>query len=112
MSARLLRIQDWEALAKQADFEPAKMAALCPISLRQLERFFAEHFHKTPENWILELKCRLARKLITTGYSSKAAATELRFSDDAHFCNLFKRIHGVTPQSFAPIFGSRSQNVA
>ena len=41
MSGRLVRIEKWETLARQADFHPAQMAALCSISLRQLERFFA-----------------------------------------------------------------------
>src|SRR5712671_5959488 len=45
MNPRLLRITDWENLARQADFEPGKMADICPVSIRQLERFFAERFH-------------------------------------------------------------------
>src|SRR5256885_17236239 len=32
MKSRLKRIQDWEALAKEASYDPVTMAALCPIS--------------------------------------------------------------------------------
>jgi len=108
MSGRLLRIEKWETLARQADFQPAKMAALCSISLRQLERFFALRFGKTPGEWSRELKCRQALKLITEGYSNKAVAAELKFASASHFCHEFKRFYGASPQSFLP----GSQNVA
>src|SRR5713101_542611 len=102
MSGRLLRIEKWEALARQADFQPVKMAALCSVSLRQLERFFALRFGQTPGEWSRELKCRQALKLITEGYSNKAVAAELKFGDDSHLCHQFQRIYGASPQSFLP----------
>jgi len=105
MSRRLLQIQDWEKLAREAHFRPEAMAALCPISLRQLERFFREAFHKTPRTWTRELRCRLALKLIAEGWSNKAVATELHFWDEAHFCHDFRRVYGTSPQAFAPLYG-------
>src|SRR6266852_2703848 len=108
MSGRLLRIEKWETLAREADFQPAKMAALCPVSLRQLERFFALRFGKTPGEWSRELKCRQALKLITKGYSNKAVVAELKFANGSHFCHEFKRVYGASPQSF----NSGGQNVA
>jgi AraC-like DNA-binding protein len=107
MKGRLERISDWEALARAGEFEPAKMAALCPISLRQLERFFAEHFRKTPGEWTRELQCRLAQHLIAEGYSTKAAALELKFTNEPHLCREFKKLFGVTPQTCAPLYGHR-----
>src|SRR6266851_2277153 len=102
MSGRLVRIEKWETLARQADFQPAKMAALCSISLRQLERFFARRFRQTPGEWSRELKCRQALKLITEGYSNKAVVAELKFASESHFCHEFKRVYGASPQSFLP----------
>ena len=102
MSGRLLRIERWEILAGQADFQPAKMAALCSISLRQLERFFALRFGQTPGEWSRELKCRQALKRITEGYSNKAVVAELKFASESHFCHEFKRVYGASPQSFLP----------
>jgi transcriptional regulator GlxA family with amidase domain len=107
VNARLIKIQAWEELAKQARFQPASMAALCPISLRQLERFFVETFDKSPGEWARELRCRLARQLISEGWSTKAVAAELGFVDGAHFCHEFKRVYGFPPQSFAPLFSAR-----
>ncbi|HLH57002.1 MAG TPA: hypothetical protein VKY92_25705, partial [Verrucomicrobiae bacterium] len=44
-------------------------------------------------------------QLIAQGYSSKAAAAELNFATDAHFCREFKKVFGTTPQTFAPAHG-------
>ena len=104
MSKRLEKIEDWEALAREADFEPGTMAALCPISLRQLERHFRLHFQKTPRQWVRELRCRQAQELVIRGYSNKAIVAELRFGSESHFCHEFKKVVGVSPQSRAPVF--------
>lgn len=106
MSGRLLKIQQWEELAQNAEFQPAAMAALCPVSLRQMERFFAKQFHKTPGEWARELRCRLARHLISEGWSNRAVAEELHFGSESHFCHEFKRVYGVSPQTFGPVFNT------
>ncbi len=106
MGERLAMIRDWEKLARQARFQPSEMAALCPISVRQLERFFAERFNTTPGQWARALRCRLACELITQGWSTKAVASELRFVDASHLCRDFRKIYGVPPQYFAPRYGT------
>src|ERR1035437_2628863 len=107
MSGRLARIPNLEKLARDADFEPNVMAALCPISLRQLERYFKSEFGKTPGQWTRELQCQLARQFISQGWSNKAVAVELGFGNEAHLCHEFKRVFGVSPQTFAPLYGTR-----
>ena len=107
--SKLLEIQDWEQLASQAKFRPESMAALCPVSLRQLERFFSKKFNKTPQEWARELRGRLALELISQGWSSKAVAGQLHFWDESHFCNEFKRVHGASPQAFAPSYEGRNR---
>ncbi len=54
MSKRLLIVKDWEEFAKRGDFEPIKVAVLCRVSLRQLERHFKHEFNKTPEKLMRE----------------------------------------------------------
>jgi len=107
MNARLAKIENWERLAQQAQFQPAAMAALCPVSLRHLQRFFTSRFSQTPGQWSRKLRCRLARRLISEGWSNKAVATELGFSNESHLCREFKRYYGAPPQSFGPVFVSR-----
>ena len=98
----LLTIEQWEQVAREANFNPAKMASLCSISERQLQRLFRQHLHCTPSRWLRELQCRLAKDLIIEGYSNKAAANELKFANESHFCREFKKVFGTSPQSFAP----------
>jgi AraC-like DNA-binding protein len=112
MSGRLFRIEDWEQLAKTAGFKPGETAALCGVSNRQLERFFQENFKMPPRIWMRQLQCRLAKDLISKGYSNKAIVADLRFSSQAHFCREFKKQFGASPQSFGPIWTSHSRNVA
>src|SRR5215510_7025267 len=97
--------QDWEGIARAAEFKPAKMASLCSISERHLQRIFRKYLRCTPSQWLRELQCRLAKQLISQGYSSKAAAAEMKFSTDAHFCREFKKVFGTPPQTFAPAHG-------
>jgi AraC-like DNA-binding protein len=96
------RSRDWERLAKQAEFKPAKLAMLCSISERQLQRIFKKTFNCTPRIWLRNIQCRLAKELIAHGYSTKAAAAELHFATEAHFCREFKKIFGASPQCFGP----------
>ena len=105
MKERLERIENWEKLAVDAGFRPEDMAALCPISLRQLQRFFGAHFKQTPGQWARDLRCRLARQLIASGWSNRAVSTELGFGNESHLCHEFKRFYGVSPQTFSPYYG-------
>jgi AraC-like DNA-binding protein len=78
------------------------MATLCSISERQLQRIFKRHLQCTPSRWLRELQCRQAKDLIQQGYSTKAAAAELKFASESHFCREFKKVFGNPPQTFAP----------
>ena len=110
MSAQLRKISDWQVLAREASFRPADMAAMCSVSLRHLERHFMVSFHRTPGEWTRDLRLRLAKDLITQGWSTKAVAEELGFTDSAHLCREFKRMCGNTPQHFAPGYTQRSKS--
>src|SRR5262245_21851044 len=111
MSRQLSHIDSWEDVARQANFQPATMAGLCSISLRQLERFFIAHFAKTPREWTRELRCELARQLIAKGWTNKAVVIELSFANPSHLCHEFRRLYGVPPRDFAPTYRD-SKNVA
>jgi|SRR5579872_61215 len=102
--------QKWEQLAQEANFNAARMASLCNISERQLQRIFRRNFDCTPSHWLRDLQCRKAKELIAQGYSNKAAAAELKFASQSHFCREFKRVFGASPQTFAPAYGFKLKN--
>lgn len=64
MNGHRPKAKDWDAIANDAKFRPGAMAALCSISLRQLERHFVNCFHKTPSEWTRELRLRLSRRRV------------------------------------------------
>lgn len=97
-----LTTTQWEQLAQEAEFNLARMSSLIGLSRRQLQRIFKKRLHCTPTRWLRELRCRLAQRLILQGYSSKAAAAELKYATQPHFCREFKKVFGVSPQCFAP----------
>jgi AraC-like DNA-binding protein len=109
MVESLVTAQEWEQMAREADFSASKMASICSISERQLQRLFRQHLRCTPSRWLRELQCRLAKELIAQGYSNKAAAAELKFASESHFCREFKKIFGTSPQTFAPNHGNGSK---
>lgn len=106
------QLQDWERLATKACFQPDAIAALCGISLRQLERYFKATFKKTPIEWSREVRLSLAAQLISEGWSTKAVAEKLNFWDAAHLCHEFKRAHGATPQRFGQPVNNKSKRAS
>ncbi len=111
MAGRLLRIKEWGQMAREADFQPTKLAMLCLVSDRQLQRFSLQRFGLTPGRWLRTLQCQLAKDLISQGWSTKAVAAELKFASESHFCHAFKKLSGRTPQSFAPVY-AKSQKLS
>src|SRR4051812_11990658 len=104
MKCRLAKIDQWERVALQARFQPSEMAALCWVSLRQLERHFTKQFQQTPREWARALRCRMARDLIAKGWSNKAVAFELHFSNESHLCHEFSTHYSQPPQAFGPSY--------
>src|SRR5512133_2586289 len=99
---RLSKVQDWESIAVRANFQPARMAAICSVSLRQLERFFRDHFKQMPRDWVRELRCRLAHHRFEEGFTNKAVTTDLHFGNASQLCHDFKRYYGISPQTTGP----------
>ena len=102
MHVRLLTIEEWERLASEADFRPAKMASKLSVSPRQLQRLFRHQFQLPPSRWLRLLQCRLSKELVGLGLSNKETAHKLNFSNDCHFCREFKKCYGDSPQKFSP----------
>jgi transcriptional regulator GlxA family with amidase domain len=100
--SRLLGVQDWVRVARNARYQCNQMAVLCSVSERQLQRFFLAQFQQTPKHWLQSLRMGQALELIKRGYSTKATAHELHFGGPCQFCRKFKKYFGHSAGYYAP----------
>src|SRR5262245_54956373 len=101
MKSSLDLIKDWEMLAKKSGYSARKAAALCKVSLRQLERYCQQNFQYEPHTWFKEMRVRRAQALLAEGMTVKETSINLMFKQTSHFCREFKRHTGITPGDFA-----------
>ncbi len=98
----------WIELAFCAKFNPARLAARCEVSLRQLERYFDEAFNLPPKLWLQRLRINAAAQMMMQRVSEKEAAFNLAFSSVPHLVREFRRHYGCTPTTYLQIESGRS----
>ncbi|MEV5597188.1 AraC family transcriptional regulator [Streptomyces sp. NPDC052496] len=87
------------------DVTLAEMAARCGLSERTFSRRFREQTGTTPLQWLLRARVRRAQFLLeTTAYGVERIAAQAGFGSPTAFRERFKRVVGVTPQSYRSAF--------
>jgi AraC-like DNA-binding protein len=86
--------------ANQSNYQPAKMARLCQISLRQLERTFKIESGCTPREWLKIQRLNNALLMLRKAQSVKQVAYDLAYPQIPQFCREFKTRFGITPKEF------------
>lgn len=71
------------------------------ISKSTLTRVFKNNVGMTPSKYLGYVRIIEARKLLKEGYSIKAVAVKVGFSDDSTFIKKFKNIQGISPKQYA-----------
>jgi AraC-like DNA-binding protein len=75
-----------------------QVAQACDLSVSHFARAFKQTFRMPPYRWLIELRVKRARELMTNSRLSLAdIATRSGFADQSALNRSFKRIHGVTP---------------
>lgn len=75
--------------------------ALCRevgIGTTVFRRLFKKHYHKTPVEYITDLRLEYARNLIAGGAPVEEAALESGFADAKYFARLVSKYYGCTPR--------------
>lgn len=98
--SRLVRIRDWNELGRLASYRPAKLARMCGVSLRHLQRFFLSNFNQGPHDWLSRQRMLAAASMLLENRPLKVICAELRFKQLSHFCQMFKKLMGLTPDQF------------
>lgn len=102
MNTRLQFVQEWEVLAKEANYRPGDLAFLCQISLRTLERHFQKHYGVTVGQWLRELRLKQAYDALKEGKSVKEVAFDFGYKQVSHFSREFKNHFGISPSLLLP----------
>ena len=97
MSQRLKTVQEWEALAQNAQYRANELASLCQVSLRTLQRHFRANYGLTVSKWLRDIRLREAYGKLIQGAMVKEAAFDLGYKQLSHFSRDFKDYFGVSP---------------
>lgn len=94
----MARITNWPELVAAAAYHPGRLARLCGVSTRELERFFGRCVEHRPQCWLNMLR-QVEGLLVLAGTDSvKWTALELGYKP-AHYSRDFKLFFGVPPAS-------------
>jgi AraC-like DNA-binding protein len=96
MSKKLDHVQEWQSLTQRANWSVAKMAKLCNVSVRTLERHFGETLGTTPKAWMAEYRQNQAVELWRKGTTVKEAAALLGYSYPTNLTRKLKT-SGIVP---------------
>lgn len=100
MHTHLHQITNWPELAEEAKWNSGKLAAVCKVSLRTLERFFLKKFGQTPKRWITEQRQIRAAKRIQEGRWLKEVAADTGYDSHTQFSRDFKGYWGLSPREY------------
>lgn len=85
---------------------PEDVASAVNMSYSWFRKLFKDYTGLSPAHYILELKIRQAKDLLsTTRQSIKEIAYRLNFDDIPYFSKVFKKYTGLSPQSYRDKFG-------
>jgi transcriptional regulator GlxA family with amidase domain len=88
----------WEKLAEEALFDRQKLAQLCSISTRTLDRCFLRERNETAHTWMQELRMNLAWERLPAAQSVKEVAIALGYTQASQFSRDFKARFGIPPR--------------
>ena len=96
LSEALARLQD----QPEAPITLEELARLEGLSRFQLLRAFVRQIGVTPHAYQVQLRVRLARRLLAEGHPPAAVAAEAGFADQSHLNRVFRRQIGTTPGQY------------
>jgi AraC family transcriptional regulator len=96
----LFELQDWAALSEEAGYSAVKLAQLCNVSRRHLQREFRRKVGCGPQEWLDARRMLVATGMLMQGESVKEVAYKLGFKQPTHFSRNFRLCHQVSPSKF------------
>ena len=79
----------------------AELAEQCKISEIYFRRIFTSYYHTTPRQFLIDIRINKASQLLSEGaLKINAVAIKCGFSNQYHFCRVFKEKTGLTPTEY------------
>ena len=80
-----------------------EIAAVCNISKSEFCRSFKRVMHRTPFDYIMDLRIRKSIELLDDGKGVTEAAMSSGFFDSSYYTKMFKRYMGCTPREYLKV---------
>ena len=90
-------LEAWRDLAFKCQFKASRLAALCGVSIRTLQRHFALNADVTVTVWLQSVRLDEAYTRLRAGSRVKEVAYDLGYTQLSHFSREFKKVHGIAP---------------
>lgn len=76
------------------------ISSYCGIDRFRLSRLFMKTFGLSPHAYLVRLRLRTARTLLSRGEKPALVASKVGFSDQSHMGRWFKRAYGLSPAAY------------
>ena len=87
----------WEFLAQKSRFRASRLASLCNVSLRTVQRHFSKQYGTTVVEWLRTVRMQDAYVRLKNAESVKEVALDLGYTQLSNFSRDFKQFYGFSP---------------
>ena len=90
-----------EYLIQHPFAKTSELAKQCRISEVYFRRIFTSCYNMTPKQFLIDIRINKAKQLLSEGaLKINAVAVKCGFSNQYHFCRIFKERTGLTPTEY------------
>lgn len=105
---RLVKAKRFIADNSFRNLSVSEVADFVYLSVKQLERLFAEYEHIKVYDYIAKARCDVAKTLLVRDELTIAqVASQLEFSNVYNFTRFFKKVEGITPGAYKKVKSNR-----
>jgi len=103
------RVCEFIRMNYSQDLSLKQLSRAACLSPYYFQRLFLENTGISPHDYLVQVRIKKARELLSAGHSIAGVALETGFVDQSHFTRCFKGSTGITPGSYIRLKSLRSQ---
>ena len=94
---RLGAVQQLQTLAGRCGYKSRELARALGMTQRHLQRLFAAHFGRGPQEWLNEQRLEAAGQMLRKAQAVKEVAHHLGFPSASQLSRDFRNYFGISP---------------